>query len=198
MSRSMASEQSISYFDTRVDCGTLTSDNNRWASRGVNLQVEKVVEIWRRRSRMDRKHDPDTDEIWSQNARDKSNITPRLWTVCGSYSDIGGHEMSRIRDLRKMFRKINEQKVSFRLIEREVSWHPSWDIVDGSFEIRDVKREFEGRKWEKEFNFIGLERMLDRWIGYEWAKWSSVKNEKKRTHNRALWNTMTLMKWKLI
>jgi len=46
-SRRMVSERSIDYFDTKVDCGTSKSNNTRWASKGVNLQVEKVVEIWR-------------------------------------------------------------------------------------------------------------------------------------------------------
>jgi len=43
--RSIVSERSIGYFETRVDCETLKSNNRRWTSRGVNLQVEKVFEI---------------------------------------------------------------------------------------------------------------------------------------------------------
>jgi len=53
-------------------------------------------------------------------------------------------------------------------------------IVDGSLEMSDVEREAEGRKGVKELRVIGIAMMFDRWIRYEWAKWSGVENEKKR------------------
>jgi len=42
---SLVSERSIGYFETSVDCYTLKSDNMQMSERGVNLQVEKVLEI---------------------------------------------------------------------------------------------------------------------------------------------------------
>jgi len=34
----------------------------------------------------------------------------------------------------------------------EVSWHPSGDMVDGSFVMCDVKREIVGRKWDEDLS----------------------------------------------
>jgi len=53
--------------------------------------------------------------------RDESKITSRsrAESVGVTVTYIGGHEKSRIGDFKKLFRKTNEEKFSFRLIERE-------------------------------------------------------------------------------
>jgi len=149
------------------------------------VELSRVFRI-RRRSRIDGKQDLDTDEISSENVRDELKITPRLYEQRNC--DIGGHEKSRIRYFRMLFRKTTEQKFILDwLREREeVCWHQSSGFVYGSYEMSDVKREVEGRKWDKKLNVIGLEMILDWWIRFEWAEWSNAKNEKKMTQNSAL------------
>jgi len=68
---------------------------------------------------MDRKHDLDTDEMYSEKVSDESKITPRLRAeFVGVIVDIRGHRKSRIRNFGKLLRKTNKE-FSFRLIERE-------------------------------------------------------------------------------
>jgi len=68
---------------------------------------------------MDRKHDLDTDEIYSEKLSDKSKITPRL------RDEFVGVIVSRIkeypsfRNFGKLLRKTIKQEFRYRLIERE-------------------------------------------------------------------------------
>jgi len=61
---------------------------------------------------MDRKQDLDTDEICYAKVRDESTVTPRLHAELV----VKGHKKSRIRNVRKLWRKNNEQEFSFTLI----------------------------------------------------------------------------------
>jgi len=74
----------------------------------------------RRRSRMNRKHDLDTDEICSEKVSDESTITPRLRAeFVGVIVTLGGIK-SRIRNFGKLL--TNEQEFRFRLIVRCWAW----------------------------------------------------------------------------
>jgi len=112
----------------------------------------------RRRSRMDKKtmfmHG--WNMIWECEkwVEDNTNITSR---VCRSKNDIGWHGKSRIRYFLEncLARPMCNNSVLDWLREREeVSWHPSCNVVDGSFEMSYFKREVDCRKWDEKLSVI--------------------------------------------
>jgi len=100
------------------------------------VKWSRVLQI-RRRSRIYKKHDLDTDEIWSEHARDESG------RVCRSYSYIEGHDHRFYKALGLTMSEISV----LSWLRENVSWYPSCVIVDDCFEMSDVKREVDGRTW---------------------------------------------------
>jgi len=96
--------------------------------------------------------------------RDESKIIPRLQAKSvGVKVTLEGTRRAGSEILESCLGRPMSKNLSFRLIKRdELSWHPSYDIVDGSFEISDVKREVECRKIVEKLTVIGIEMMLDR------------------------------------